>query len=113
MQTFLCDTGRTSKSLFLILGRSSVVEVPACLRDAMMFMFCLRANRFTCTGTSTTEDRPSIRNKLFDVLPVILFIEFVGVEIFSSYTHLQYDRLPVKVILDKSSRLNKILPTRF
>jgi len=27
---------------------SSVVEVPACLRGAMMCMFCLRAHRLTC-----------------------------------------------------------------
>ncbi len=71
--TYICKchvTGRKAKSLFLILGRSSVLEVPACLRDAMMYMFCLRAHRFTCTGTLTTEDWPSIRNKLFDVLPM-------------------------------------------
>jgi len=56
-----------------------VVEVPACLRNAMMYMFCRRAHCFTCTATSTTEDRPSIRNKLFDALPGECYKIFLGV----------------------------------
>ncbi len=60
---------KTSKSLFLILGRSSVVEVPVHVkRCARRQNMCIIAS-LKYAGTSTTEDWPSIRNKLFDVLP--------------------------------------------
>jgi len=76
LNCLLSYNGRTSKSLFLILGRSSVVEVPVHVKRwaRRQNMYIIASLKHACT--STTEDRPSIRNKLFAFLPVIILFIF-------------------------------------